>query len=102
MTKAPGMGPLWEVLDNYVACSNIYLPDAIATLRHGVGALTREEACDRIEEAVTILACLLKLSQGAACELRAAGRAGSCTQEAEAVLKCLLQVSEQPLQRRGL
>jgi hypothetical protein len=80
-----------EVFNSYVAFSNVYLPDAITTLKYGAEAQTLEDARDRIQEAATILACLLKLSQEAALELKASNRPVSQTQEAEAVLKCLLQ-----------
>ena len=82
-----------EVFNNYIAFSNVYLPDAITTLKYGTGAQTLEEARDRIQEAATILTCLLKLSREAALELKALNRPVGQTQEAEAVLKCLLQIS---------
>jgi hypothetical protein len=82
-----------EALNSFVAISSIYLPDAVCALKCATEAQTLEVARDRILEATTVITCLLKLSQEAALELKAMHRPISHTQEAEAVLKCLLQTS---------
>ncbi len=82
-----------ETINNFVAMSTIYLSDAIATLKCAMEAQTREEACNRALEAHAVLKSLLTLSREAACQLKALDqqvRPANQTQEAEAVLKCLL------------
>jgi len=93
LTDIPKGSRKMETIDNFVAISAIYLPDAIATLKCAMEAQTREEACNRAQEAHALLKSLLKLSQEAALELKALYRPTNPTQEAEAVLKCLLLTS---------
>jgi len=61
--------PNKEKLHSFVAMTNIYLPDAIASLKCLIKAQTFEEARDRAQEAHAVLECLLKLSQETAFDL---------------------------------
>jgi hypothetical protein len=78
-----------ETVNNFVAISTIYLPDAIATLKCAMEARTLEQACDRAQEAHAVLESLMRLSEQASIEMKTLFRPASQTKEAEAVLKCL-------------
>ncbi len=66
----PIVGPNMEKLHSFVAIVNIYLPDAIATLKCLMEAQTFEEALNRAQEAHAVLESLLKLSQETAFDLK--------------------------------